>query len=324
MNTGPSRALLTATILACSVFTARLHAQDLFVSDALGGTVWRIDVASGSPPVPFASANPYQPTGLAFGTNGDLFIADASASRVVRVDGKAGDTSGTGGTNFVRQYSSPLFYPQGMTFGPDGDLYVCSLLTGIIRYNGATGASQGFFAKYLPSQSGVGESVRFGPDANLYVASQDGTVYRYDGATGAPLGAFLRPPASWTGSMDFVFGPDDDLYVASTYQNSVLHYDGRTGELIGTLVQPYAAGLYEPWGLVFAPDGSLYVSSARDGRIIHYDGRTGAYLSDYHGGMKRPLYLAIRPAAVPEPGTLALLAGGLIALSSRRRRTLRG
>lgn len=89
-----------------------------------------------------------------------------------------------------------------------------------------------------------------------------------------------------------------------------------------------SGGLSDPYGLVFGPGANLYVSSTDTGEVLRYNGVTGAFIDAFvpagSGGLDSATYPLFRPAvaAVPEPGTLALLAvGGMGAIALRRRKT---
>jgi hypothetical protein len=105
------------------------------------------------------------PTGLAFGPNGDLFVSSDSNgfppdnSAVLEYNGRTGAFVKT----FVPFLSEGLTSPKGVAFGPNGDLFVADVLLGaVLEYNGTTGAfDQGFF-------TGLGSlptDVTFGPAA---------------------------------------------------------------------------------------------------------------------------------------------------------------
>jgi DNA-binding beta-propeller fold protein YncE len=256
---------------------------------------------------------------------------------------------------FVASGSGGLTNPRGVAFGPDGSLYV-SGGTGILRFNGSTGA---FLNVLVPGNQPFG--LTFGSDGSLYAADITGSfVNRYDSTTGALIGTFV---AAGSGGLaaprDLVFGPDGSLYVASADSDQVLRYNGITGAFLGVfandvdarglrfgadgnlfvadfdsdrvlefngttgaLIGTFATGggLDGPVGVLFGPDGELYVSSfLGEGKILRYDGSTGAFLDTIAsgGGLSSPRLMAF---AVPEPGALALLGLGLACIAGFRRR----
>ena len=85
-------------------------------------------------------------TGLAFDTNGTLYVADALRNEVKRYQGPSGASPGTVIDTFVTAGLGGLSAPQDCHFGFDGNLYVVSLATDTVkRYNGSTGAYLGDF-----------------------------------------------------------------------------------------------------------------------------------------------------------------------------------
>ena len=135
--------------------------------------------------------------GLAFGADGNLYVASRLTSEVLRFDG----TTGAFIDAFVTVESGGLNLPWGIDFGPDGNLYVSSRGTDeVLRFDGETGD---FIDAFVTAGSGGLDTVfclLFGPDGNLYVCSF-GTdeVLRYDGETGDFIDAFV---AAGSGGLD--------------------------------------------------------------------------------------------------------------------------
>ncbi len=147
------------------------------------------------------------PRGLAFGPNGNLFVASGFTGEVLQYNGTSGafvnvfvDAGGNGGG---------AMDPYGISFH-NGDLYVASYFPSEVkRFNGTTGA---FVSTFVTSGSGGlsgPTAVEFGPDGNLYVSSyNDDAIRRYNGTTGAFLSTFVTSGSGGLdGPVDFGFHP---------------------------------------------------------------------------------------------------------------------
>lgn len=252
----------------------------------------------------------FEPTGLTFDAQGNLYVGSSSLAGAVFEY----DKTGTFVKVLVPPLAGGLIFPEGMSFGPDGLLYVCNNMpTGggsVLRFDGKTGA---FVDAFVPNDStkngGLSEplDLTFGPDGNLYVSSsfvvqgnnfQNGAVIRYDGRTGAFIDYFVAPGSNGLADpWGITFGPDYKLYVASTGTNSVLRFDGIKGTFIDNFVPANSGQLDMPTGIVFGPDMNLYVGSGlgTGSAVKRYSGQTGAYIDDYVSastGLQFPTFLA--------------------------------
>ncbi len=201
----------------------------------------------GGPAVAARIKNPY---GLAVGSDGSLFIADAGNHRIRRVaaGGKIttvagtgiGGFSGDGGPATVAQLNSP----HGLALSPDGSLFIADLANARVR--------------------------RIGTDGNITtVAGISGGGFSGDG--GPAVAARLLFPS------DVALGADGTLYFVDRSNQRVrrVGIDGIITTVAGTGVGGFsgdggpavAARIRFPDGIAVAPDGNLYIADLNNQRI---------------------------------------------------------
>ncbi|HNQ22062.1 MAG TPA: NHL repeat-containing protein [Phycisphaerae bacterium] len=290
----------------------RADALELWVAD--GGWGWRFDGYTGSSLGRVLSDTPLQTGmyGFTLGLDGNLYFADQLSDRVLRYDGETRQFMDV----FVETGSGGIDAPTKLEFGPDGNLYVAGgLSNNVIRYDGQTGA---FLDVFAFEGLNMPEGMSFGADGDLYVTSHDNDrLLRYDGQTGQ-LQQIVAEGAYLDGPTDLLFGPDGLLYVSNRWTGSVARYDPVTGDALGYFVQPHSGSLNWASGVAFGPhDGNLYVADPLPARIRRYDGQTGAFIDNFitYAFLDGPNYIAF----VPEPGSLLLLAAGVLLLGRKRR-----
>ena len=167
---------------------------NLYVADGFFGTnsILRFNGTTGRFMGVFArSADIRQPSRIAFGRNGDLYVGNANSSDVLRFHGRTGlpyPAPGRGGAVFVPGTPGP--YNTIVTVAPDGSLLVSSgAAPGIRRYNPWTGVYLGIVVRGFT----VSGDMTFGPDGNLYVTDYLGNaILRYRGMSGEVLGIFVQ------------------------------------------------------------------------------------------------------------------------------------
>ncbi len=271
---------------------------NLYVSTLSGNSVLRYN-ATGLPlPAPGKSGAEFVSPGagglsvarkLAFGPDGNLYVASENSNAVLRFDSDTGASLGA----LVAPGSAGLDHPRGLLFHTDGFLYVTSVggsvaapgLDSVLRYNAITGAPAGISgqpddAVFIPTGSGGLDNpsqVAF-HNGEVYVASTSpstsNSILRYK-ADGTFLGAFIPTGSGGlAGPSDFVFR-DGYLFVVSWTNNKVLRYDGTTGAYLNEVVS--ANGLVTPLGILFEANGKFLVTS-RDTNEIRRYGESSAAL----------------------------------------------
>jgi outer membrane protein assembly factor BamB len=146
------------------------------------------------------------PRGLAFGSDGKLYVSSADTNSILKFDPGTGAFLGVFATA-----STPI----GLAFGPDGNLYVANagVPGSIQRIDGATGASLGTFTSSLLDNP---QALVFGPDHMLYVHSQyNYKILKFDAAAGTLAGTFFNGAYPYNPSAGMVWGPDGKLYTGN-------------------------------------------------------------------------------------------------------------
>ncbi len=219
-------------------------------------------------------------TGIAFGPDGDLFVASSRTDAILRFDGETGELVGP----FIQD--SILHSPFSVIFGPNGDLFVSSGTDHqVLRYDGETGVFRGVVLDGLRVPIGL----RFGPDGALYVANAgEDQIVRVDlneDMSTVFIEGGLRFPS------DLVFTDDGSLYVTSAITRQILEYDADTGAFRKELhVMPDGSA---PVGIDVALDGSLVVADFAGDRIVRID-RTSGDVTEMVGGLAGPENIVVK------------------------------
>lgn len=191
---------------------------------------------------------------LAFGPNGNLFVA--LADRIVELDSE-GDVVSEFGTG------AGIAGVSAIEFGAEGHVFVaCSTQDRVVEFD-----VHGEFVRVIGDATTLSgpRGLAIGPSGNLFVASSaDDRVCEF-----APSGEFLRDFGSGTGLDDprrLAFGPRGRLFVASTGSGRVLGFDGT--DLVATVgVENVLSG---PLSLAFGPDSRMYVGEIDSGDLYSF------------------------------------------------------
>ncbi|MBK9386249.1 MAG: NHL repeat-containing protein [Planctomycetes bacterium] len=201
------------------------------------------------------------PTGIAFGPDGAIYVASFATDAIHRFDARTGAFLGL----FVAAGSGGLDGPDaGIAFGPDGHLYVPSYNNDrVLRYDGRTGAFLGTFVAAGAGGLQRPRTLRFRSDGHLLVSSETtGQILRY-ARNGASMGAFATPHAGITG---FALSPvGNHLVSTSLAQNNVQLWDGGSGARIRRLVAQGAGGLQGAVFLAARPTREVVLSRLEPG-----------------------------------------------------------
>jgi DNA-binding beta-propeller fold protein YncE len=231
------------------------------------------------------------PRGLAFGPDGNFYVASEGSDSVLRYDGTTGAFIDT----FIPPSAGNLHQPEKLIFRDDGFLYVCTFGNdgvdgnSVLRYDAMTGDFDRAFV--APGDGGLvlAEDMVFGPDGLLYVSSPGiNEVLRFDGVTGAFVDSFAQNLGS-SSPRGITFDANGNLLVGTPsggdyLRNSVLQF-APDGTFLDYFVIPGDGGLNFPRGMGFGPDGNFYVVSYLTNQVLKYDGTTGDFLGVFIDGL---------------------------------------
>lgn len=305
--------------------------------------IYRYDIES-SPAIgeAFVDGGLSTATGLEFGPDGNLYVADIGSDSIRRYEGPLSAHPG----NFMGTYVNNIDYPEAFTFGPDGNLYVNAHYEHkVYRFYGPESPYAGgpIGSGIFVSQAGQHPyDIIFGPDDNLYVSSI-GKVMRFYGPSSPNAGQLIGTEnfiteIYWAYGM--AFGSDGNLYVADFTGDTIMRFYGPDGGPSGENPgDPIGDGVFinnigdGPVGIAFGPDGNLYISCYYDHSIKRYYGLAGGPSGEAPGspidggtfvsGLFYPLLITFDPfeldeaSSVPEPMTVIMFSLFLIPLLKR-------
>lgn len=204
-------------------------------------------------PVTTLAANIEVPIGLAAGPNGDLFVGDLFADRIVRI-------TPNGSASTFASIPAPL----GLAFDAFGDLLVASSDGDVYKVT-----SNGQVTTFLNDPLSP-FWIAVAPDGGIWISDPyQGMLRSYD-MTGRFVASFDVSDAGGFGPGPMAFAPD-----------GALHFSVGSAIYKLTGGQPQLVLESEPtlWGFAFDVNGNLYVANPERGRMILY-GPDGTLLED--------------------------------------------
>jgi len=202
------------------------------------------------------------PQGIAYGADGNVFVASSGTDQILRYQGGSGQYIGV----FVQLQKG--CHPKGIEFGPDGNLFVaCFHLGKVIAYNAQSGQQLGVAATGGGLSRPTG--LAFGPGSTLYVVSSGSNQLLSFAQGGYFQGAVERNVEHGTG----VTYAGGSIFMSGgpSRHNAVLKIEGGHSTHFAESFE-----LHKPVGLLFDQAGFLHVASGES--IVRFTDR-GQFVS---------------------------------------------
>jgi hypothetical protein len=199
------------------------------------------------------------PTGVAVGPDGDVYVGGYASQSVLRFDGGSGAAKGVA----VAPRAAGLQGPDnGLRFGPDGRLYVPGYdSNNAVRWDPASNQTAIWVQ---PRAGGLRHSrailFEAGGQTALIASEGSDAILRFRVGDGGFVARFAQPGFRPTG---IDLGPDNQLFVTGDFFNGVRVLDARDGRFIKDLVQPGAGGLVGATFVTYLPPQATTAPTAQ-------------------------------------------------------------
>ncbi|MDQ1510834.1 MAG: hypothetical protein QOG50_2678 [Actinomycetota bacterium] len=217
--------------------------------------------------VPRFVAHVEDPRGLAFGPDGDLYVADYGTNTVLRIsgDGRVTTYAGDGTPGFAGDGGpatrAKLYGPTGLAFGPDNALYIADSTNERVRRVTADGTISTFAGSGSAGDTGDGgpaidagldpQNLAFDGAGNLIVFQFDVKAIRRI----APDGIITSLQSRYASGL--ATRPDGDVEVAD-YGGFGISLISPNGTIFNMPFQH--SGLFRPTAIAVAANGDVYVA----------------------------------------------------------------
>ncbi len=319
-QSAPCRGLFSFAIWISLISALR---ADIFATDQTNNQVLRYDAQSGSLISVFVdvAGGLNRPIGLAFGGDGNLYVANNGGHGILRFNGSTGA--------FIDEFVpsgdfSPIRFPYDMVFGPNGNLYVTADAMGgpyehIYEIDKSTGDVLRIFESGANLRTPF--DIEFGPQGNLFVVDRTRALLQeFHGITGQ----YIRDVVAQQPNVDpwsFTFEPGGDLLVASNSSSRVHRFDSATGNLIGAFDE--FVSFSGPDTIALGPGGRAFVYNFNSKRLVGVDVDTELELSNF--SIPAASHFVFWPVPEPTTGALSFAILALTVLPRAAARTrLRG
>lgn len=225
------------------------------------------------------------PHDLTFGPDGNLYIADKFANRVVLMNPDTLEVIGSIG-------DGALSGAHDVSFGPDGHLYVAATgISAVVSYDLSSGPPRNLGALGPFPRT---EGVLAHSNGRLYVmASGSGQLFAVEGEKVAALAVGMP------GAHDVAEAPDGTIWVADNFQRRLVQFTPDLTEL--RVLDGPQYGFVGPRYLDVEPDGILVVADQDAHRVLRIDPVFGEVLGVIGTGLP-----GLGPGRLDDPEGVAI------------------
>ncbi len=288
---GPVANLLFTMLLGLCFNTPHAHADTVYLSTYNLNTIDEFNSSGSGTDFAKASSGLNYPLGLAFDSNGNLYVANAGNNTIEEFN-SSGD-----GTVFA---STGLSYPAALTFDSSGNLFVANDGNNTIEEFNSSGTGSVFATAVSGLDYPAG--LAFDNAGNLYVANYDNTILKF--STNGTASVFATAGLDNPGGI--AFDSSGNLYVANYADGSIQKFNSSGQGSIFTSTNLLSL----PIDLAFDSSGNLYVANHGDRDILKFN--TSGIGSVFAYGLEDAAnYLADE---VPEPSAVLLVGLSLLIL----------
>jgi len=294
---------------APSAFSAAFSVGDVFAS--IGGGIVEVRSQNGTFVATLNTTLGGYTTGSTFDQAGNFYVTGFSSNVVSKFDST--------GTLVNSNWAGGIAFNESIVFNAAGDAYIGNAGSNSVRKVNSSGTT-------LFDYTGMGSNTDWidlaSDQTTLFYSDESGTIRRWDLVSNTPLSNFAVAGDSFYAKR---VRPNGDLMAAAGSGN-VYRYNSA-----GVLQQTYAIGIGSVFALNLDPDGTSFWTGSTGGTTVRQVRISdGSILQswDTSGGQLFGLAVLGEVQAggggvgggTPEPGTLALLLGGLGAFAFARRR----